>query len=324
MGTLSPLVMISGVTAVIIGIDKAREYYDAFTEEKLSVIDIVLQSSVPGGRTQDDAIVFERDKAKILSPSLNIRGVTTADRSSSVSAYNEFFASFDKLNEHIEKVNDAITYINSKIPFANIGLIEVEQIPSESASEQKLLSAAEYNNLAIDVQHADIRIKEKKFQDGGISLTLTSEEDYDEPVNIELALSYSDTYNDFTIFKAVQFRSAPEPIDSTEIYEAAVIGEWSVVTVGGADDTNVRHLTLEPNGTGYYTGSRQFRISWRIVKVDGKYFLNESGFWQPGYDTYRMFDPSLPEACLKYPVSTFLTYSNSSGEPRADRRYTKN
>lgn len=120
-------------------------------------------------------------------------------------------------------------------------------------------------------------------------------------------------------------------IDSTPIYEAAVIGNWTVTNLESGQN---RYLTIEPNGEGYYfvegsggdDGEGNYFINWNIYKTNGKYFLRENGFWHFGFEQYRTFDISLPNIFLTYPVSSFKTYTDfNNGEgPNAGRLYTKN
>ena len=125
-------------------------------------------------------------------------------------------------------------------------------------------------------------------------------------------------------------------VDSTAIYQSAVIGSWTVTTL---ESGSINKLKLLEGGNGRYiipgpdganrdgvdeNGNSYYNVTWSIEKRNGKYHLREDGFYHFGFESYRTFDITLPENFLTYPVTTFLTYTDfGSGARDAGRRYSK-
>lgn len=127
-------------------------------------------------------------------------------------------------------------------------------------------------------------------------------------------------------------------IDSTEIYEQAVLGEWTVNNYNEDGVSHIYTLVLFDGGDGRYivegpngankdgvdeNGNSYYNVSWSIVKSNGRYFLKESGFWHYGYESYRTYDLSLEDVALTFPVTSFKTYTDF-GTPSLSRLYVKN
>lgn len=145
------------------------------------------------------------------------------------------------------------------------------------------------------------------------------------PQPFTFTYSYKNERNETTSFTQ---RARFYEEDSTEIYQQAVIGTWTVFHIESSESYD---LTIQPNGEGYYyvenganSNNGYYYISWEIYKYNGRYFLRENGFWHYGYETYRTFDTSLPNISLTYPVSSFKTYTDFGDGPSAGRIYTKN
>src|SRR5690606_11478908 len=126
-------------------------------------------------------------------------------------------------------------------------------------------------------------------------------------------------------------------VDSTAIYQRAVLGSWTVQNTESAGETY--SLVLYEDGRGRYiipgpeganrhgideNNNSYYTISWRIIKSNGKYFLSEVGFWHPGFEQYRTFDGTLQNVGLSYPVTGFTTYTDFGQGPSPSRKYRKN
>lgn len=130
-------------------------------------------------------------------------------------------------------------------------------------------------------------------------------------------------------------------VDSTAIYEQAVLGRWTVSSISSPSSTYPWELSMEPSGAGddwkkatYHVpaafhvdwycpnssatpvnGVCPYAGSWRIVRSNGRYYLMDSGFWHPAYG-------GEPRDPLTFPVTGFTTYSNfSPTEP--SRRFSR-
>lgn len=99
-----------------------------------------------------------------------------------------------------------------------------------------------------------------------------------------------------------------EDIDSTAIYERAVLGGWTVSTYESGESYR---LVLNAGGRGAYRTSdgTEYPITWWITKRDKKYYLFDSGFWHRGFNEFRRIGINMNEN-LTYPVSSFDTYSD--------------
>ncbi|UCS91797.1 hypothetical protein KZP23_13740 [Echinicola marina] len=129
-------------------------------------------------------------------------------------------------------------------------------------------------------------------------------------------------------------------IDSTAIYEKAVVGNWSVYGINeGITDPNPGNLELYEGGIGRYivegpnspnrdgtdeNGNSFYNVSWEIYKRDGRYFLSESGFWHYGFESYRTYDVNLKNNALTYPLNFHITYNEFDDGPYPSRKYVKN
>ncbi len=126
-------------------------------------------------------------------------------------------------------------------------------------------------------------------------------------------------------------------VDSTAIYQRAVLGSWTVQNTESAGETY--SLVLYEDGQGRYivpgpeganrhgideNNNSYYTISWKIIKSNGKYFLSERGFWHPGFEDYRTFDVTLPNVALSYPITGFTTYTDFGQGASTSRKYRKN
>lgn len=95
-------------------------------------------------------------------------------------------------------------------------------------------------------------------------------------------------------------------VDSTAIYVASMVGEWSNLFLGG-NPVRTEHMFLNANGTGYYvTSGVQYANSWRVSRTSTGYYFSESGYWHPVFNgsahtrlrlpmrTFKAFDPITP------------------------------
>jgi hypothetical protein len=130
-------------------------------------------------------------------------------------------------------------------------------------------------------------------------------------------------------------------VDSTAIYEAAVLGTWTVSLVEGTSGPYRWQLSMEsgssgwrravylvpqvpvgngtfycPNGPAPVDGWCHYGSSWRISRANGRYYLMDSGFWHPAFGGEAR-DP------LEIPVTGFTTYSSLLGGAPS-RRFVKN
>lgn len=157
--------------------------------------------------------------------------------------------------------------------------------------------------------------------------------------NIEsVSISSNIKNRNSSILASLDFNIEVEEVqDSTAIYQEAVVGDWSVITL---ESGNMNNLRLFPGGDGRYiipgpngankdgideNGDSYYIISWSIQKINDRYHLRESGFYHFGFESYRSFDISMPDNYLTYPVSSFKTYNDfSNGDgPYASRQYDK-
>ena len=105
-------------------------------------------------------------------------------------------------------------------------------------------------------------------------------------------------------------------IDSLAIYEAAMVGWWTVKAYDPQNPTTTYTLELFANGTGTYHvpgNPKQYPISWNLLRTVDGYRFYESGFWN-GSNT-------LPRDYLTYPPTIFRTYLNP---PLVTKEYIKN
>lgn len=174
-----------------------------------------------------------------------------------------------------------------------------------------------------NISNPNVTLEQINQQDGSIKIKASTSSTKDQTFTYDVNYTNS---NFSRGFKKTIDAKVVAIIDSTEIYTQAAIGKWTVTNLeSGAEYSN---LTLQADGKGYYyikdganSSNGYYYITWSVSKVNGKYFLRENGFWHYAYESYRSLDISLPNAYLKYPVSSFITYNNLKNP---DRRYTKN
>lgn len=207
---------------------------------------------------------------------------------------------------------EPITYDYDDIPESS------EEVDSEGDSEF----------ITIEDFPSDVNVEVNVTSDNSIDLKLTAEES-----TLPRTVTGKIKYNDGDFQTSDPFSVLLEQVtDSTAIYQNAVIGNWTVQTLGSPDDPY--DLTIEPNGLGFYFiegGANSddgitYYIDWYIYQENGRYFLREDGFYHPGFEQYRSFDITLPDNALSFPVTSFKTYNdfNNGDGPYASRIYTKN
>lgn len=218
--------------------------------------------------------------------------------------WNQVSSLVPGLDGNVENINDQ----NNFVTHSNRRVVNPHFIGLENISNSNVIRESFTNNNTVKVTFATNAAEDQDF-------------------------SFDIVYDNLSLGKdriTIDARVKVE-IDSTPIYEAAVIGNWTVTNIESGQN---RYLTIEPNGEGYYfvegsggdDGLGNYFISWYIYKANGKYFLRESGFWHFGFEQYRTFDISLPDNFLTYPVSSFKTYTdfNNGEDPNAGRLYSKN
>lgn len=203
---------------------------------------------------------------------------------------------------------------------------EFEEIPSVS---EEIESDGNSDFITIEDFPSDVEVEMNIVSTNSINLRLNANEST-LPRTVTGKIKYND--GDFTTED--EFSVLLEQVtDSTAIYEAAVIGTWTVHTLSSPADPY--DLTIQPNGEGFYyveggansdDGMGTYYIDWNIYYVNGRYFLRENGFYHVGFEQFRVFDITLPDNPLSFPVSSFKTYSdlNDGNGSNADRLYVKN
>ena len=123
------------------------------------------------------------------------------------------------------------------------------------------------------------------------------------------------------------------------IYTSLVLGGWTVNTISyGEQSGEPNNLELYENGIGRYIiegpnganrsgidedGNSYYNISWGIQKRNNMCYLSENGFYHYGFEQYRTYDPSLTDAHLEIPVSSFYTYTDFGNGFDKSRQYVK-
>jgi hypothetical protein len=105
----------------------------------------------------------------------------------------------------------------------------------------------------------------------------------------------------------------PEAQDSTEFYQAAVLGAWTASNLDGMSQDSPYDFVLYEGGNGAYVGqggepfsnNRTYPIYWYIDKKDGQYFLYETNFWHSGYLEFEVYREPLSN-----PLTGFDTYGD--------------
>jgi hypothetical protein len=151
-----------------------------------------------------------------------------------------------------------------------------------------------------------------------------------EPDKKYYVRAYATNSSGTTYGNEVNFTTVATAVDSTEIYEAAVVGNWTV-TNAEYPNNPARDLEIYSGGYGKYVGeggqpfpNGGYSITWWIEKKNNKYYLFESGFWHPGYNQFRRIGNNMPLESLSYPITMFKTYGDLGSGLIEQLTYIKN
>ncbi len=234
-------------------------------------------------------------------------------------------ASYKTLSQSDSDISTEVSFFNSKYQSLTSSWEKFTEIlgdlPTYTENETSVDLSTEDITIS-NISNSSVELESQEAEKVSFKSTSGEDETFSYDITVEK--------EGFTQTETVENAIVYAEIDSTEIYEAAVTGSWTVTNL---ESSKVRDLTIESDGEGFYyvedgansdDGEGHYYITWSIEKDNGKYFLRESGFWHYGYESYRSLDTSLSEVSLTYPVSTFLTYTDFGDGASAALRYTKN
>lgn len=288
-------------------------------------------------KTQSTSIEMNNEITKTIPIVLANRALQTSDSGDENEYISGLFIWLNELNTKvIDKLNEVINTWNNTAPsFFSVDPYQRLNVNSNSPAQELALTQELFDNISFSVASNNVEIESLSFVSGGIDLKLKIIDltiVTNGYVATTLDFTYTDEFNDFSGSFPLKVY---EDIDSIPIYEAAVVGGWTVTNLS---DGSQRILRLDQGGLGRYIvlgpngpnrdgvdsdGNSFYNINWEVVKTNGKYHLREDGFWHYGFESNRTLDTTLPENFLTYPVTTFLTYTDFGSGASAGRRYTK-
>jgi len=251
-----------------------------------------------------DPVVFQRDIDQPLPMKLELRNIQPQDASSQLGwlkpgmqAVNVYNAFWDKLSLTQFK----ITY---------------------KAENKAMFTPFSMSHMSISVA-GNSNVTLSKF--GGTVnapvVTLTSSSQAEE--NFTLQVQYNDGVN-VPVTHTLPAKLAGPATDSLAIYEAAVVGGWTVNQSGSTSAP--KNMELFSNGTGHYllSNGNTHAITWWIEKKNNQYYLFESGYWHIGFNQFRQIGTGMPNEALSYPVTMFKTYGDIGNGLTESLIYIKN
>lgn len=154
-----------------------------------------------------------------------------------------------------------------------------------------------------NISNPNVTITKVPASNGSTEIKVSTQEKTDQTFTFDLVYGNSNYAKNLK----KQYRATVQAdIDSTQIYEEACLGFWSVVGYEDSKPGGSYKMELLPGGKGLYhmpDNKTTYEIKWKITKKGGQYRMYEWGFWHPAYDFS-------PRERLKYPVKSFKTYSN--------------
>ena len=191
-----------------------------------------------------------------------------------------------------------------------------KKLPDYANNDTEAISSENIVWSVSEISNPKIKLKEVKAN----KITFTMDKDGEETFSYALSADYYGQKNTITV------SAKYSKIDSTQIYQNAVLGNWSVRNVDPNGSTY--NMTVHPGGKISYRTAEgtTYEANWQIVKRNGRYFLRDYGFWHPAFDGYRTYDTSLSNVALRYPVESFNVYTDFSSngtDPRLALVYSR-
>lgn len=232
---------------------------------------------------------------------------------------------FQSLSATTVNVTAGTVYYHNAMNALNGYLIKLKALFGESPTYQNSSEPTTLNSNEIDV--SNISNSNVQFVgNSGEALRFKSLSGQEESFN------YKITVNKEGFSVSSNLSGTVKPIiDSTAYYTQQCIGSWIVDNLESTSPAYT--LEVYADGTGKYTGTVSepftnggYKMTWYVTKVNNKYYFNESGFWHPGYNQFRVIDKGKSNENLDNPVTTFSWYSDlGDGKgPYESIKYNKN
>lgn len=248
----------------------------------------------------------------------NRRTLYEGDQSSQISIVQSFWSACSSFQETWNKIkqlaDDFASTFNS-----NNSVVGSFPHPEDKNSydSQWLGEGPQYLSVG-NITNSNVSVSNQYVQNDELRITFQSSSQTNENFSFDLI------YNDGTFSTSSTHTATITPeIDSTQIYFDACVGGGWTVTHNTANPVTVYDMTLNADGTGYYTvNGTDYGMNWGISRNSTGYRYYESGFWNAGYN-------GIPTERLSWPVSGFRTmdttgvHGGSGGSPVYVHQYSK-
>lgn len=213
-----------GAVCVVAGAIKARKYFMNVATKTLYSLGVELDGA-EGDNNRTAPPTFENGVARTVNFTTKDRKFITADASNTNAPASKFFDAYNKYNWTAGKVNTAIAWINNNIPFADFGLITLEQLPASSTAINVGITQSSFNNFVFRINHPNLTLTDASFvSEGRISITVQiTGNPTSMPVDANLEYTYTDQLTTFSGRVAIQ-------VIEEDPYESVIIGTqtWMV------------------------------------------------------------------------------------------------
>jgi len=190
----------------------------------------------------------------------------------------------------------------------NVSITSLDDIPNFFTKRRSVFN----NYLKIDPATSDPSVQVVQIPNGDGSTSLkfinTSGVDKDVTYNVKYVNpDYGQPIEKAMIARVIAL------VDSIPIYRESAVGNYVINNWVGNGPNSVLKLKLSLNGEAEYTvfndpswpSGTSWPANWDIIKLNGKYYYWESGYWHFAYPNIEVLHP------LKYPVTSFKYHEDT-------------
>jgi hypothetical protein len=197
-----PLEKALGIAVTAAGAYKAYQFFTAIADDKLNTVTLEAGNLMGTNNRLSSAaeLTFYNNISGTISFNAVERKLIQGDSNKTQPAAVGFFKTYNKYNYYIGKVNAVINWVNQNVLFANFSLVPLEQLPSASPQSELPVSAANFSNVSLSVDHPNVSLESSSLSaDGQLSLKFkVIGNPASVPILTSLKYSFTDAFSEFT------------------------------------------------------------------------------------------------------------------------------
>lgn len=267
-GPEKPIAILVALAGAYVTLDQ----FDALMEKHLVSINADADGNLGMTDRTFNGISLANDVSKNVALKIVDRKITTADASSTNSDIVSFFKDYNRYNYYAGKLNSAIAWANDKIPFCNIGLLDLEVVPSDSTQEHTNITQEDFSHMTFSINHPNLSLASAQFGGDGQLKLKVNIVGTTQPVESFLNFTYADGLSTFSGKFNIKVEATENPFVGTWVMESFndgyLAGEYQNLTAAPECPGIVYAQTTFNNMTFVFNPDNSWSISQQTTLID--------------------------------------------------------